>query len=205
MKPGQVIGYGKRGPIRLQAGGTAMFNLEQLSFRGRNDNGSETTATWKATENTNWSQSVDTNFRVRFVCQVLEAAGGSSTMQLQYNRNAIGWNDVTTTSSVVKAVTSGNVTNGTATTDQIGGTGTFNAGSISTDGLADVVSLSASAHTEWEFVLQIVAGDVVDQDTIQLRGIYSGDSTPVYTQTPSITVSEATQIPHVALQPRRTP
>ena len=75
---------------------TAALALDQDTFRARNDNGDETTATWKAAANINWTQKVDENIRVRFVIQ--EANGSNApdmTFQLEYNLNSGGWNDVT--------------------------------------------------------------------------------------------------------------
>ena len=68
---------------------------DQDAFRARNDNGNETTATWKVAANTNWDQDVDQNFRVRFVIQETNGASvADKTFQLEYNRNGGGWNDV---------------------------------------------------------------------------------------------------------------
>jgi hypothetical protein len=170
----------------------AMFNFEQLAYRGRNDDGTQATATFKENENTPWTQAVDENFRVRFVGQEIGGATGATDMQLQYDLDGGGFLDVTTVSAVVRAVTSPNVADGTATTDQMtAGSGTFAAGTVSTDGLAASVSFAASGQTQWEFVLQIVSADATNGQTITLRGIYSGDPSPDYTQSPSITVSEA--------------
>jgi hypothetical protein len=99
----------------------------QANFRGRNDNGNEIAATWKAAADTNWTQKVDENFRVRFVVQ--ETAGISAadkTFQLEYNRNGGGWNDVNAASSVVRAWASPNVADGADTTGQWAGRGRLN-------------------------------------------------------------------------------
>ncbi len=162
----------------------------QASFQGRNDNGNETAATWKAAADTNWIQKVDENFRVRFVVQ--ETAGVSvadKTFQLEYNRNGGGWNDVTAASSVVRAWASPNVADGADTTQQVG-SGTFvtpNAGFDEVNGLAGGTSLdfSGSDEVEVEYSVQIRSAGVANDDTIQLR-VKSLDS---YTSTPTVTVS----------------
>ena len=78
--------------------------FDQDSFRGRNDDGNETTATWIASTNSDWSQVMDTNFRMRFVVQETgDGAQADQTFQLEYNLNGGGWNDVTGASSVVRA------------------------------------------------------------------------------------------------------
>jgi hypothetical protein len=110
---------------------------DQDSFRARNDNGSETASTWSAAADTDWTQMVDKNFRLRF--QVQENAGVADTgktFQLEYNRNGGGWNDVTGSSFVIKASATANVSDGVDTTQQLG-SGTYigtNAGFDETDG-----------------------------------------------------------------------
>ena len=57
---------------------TAAF--DQDSFRGRNDDGSEAAATWKANANVNWTQSVDENFRRRLAARTTIISRASSTI-----------------------------------------------------------------------------------------------------------------------------
>ena len=64
---------------------------QQDAFRGRNDDGTEATATWIALINTNWSQAVDVNFRVRFNIHQSSGGGGPLVCQLQYNLASAGW------------------------------------------------------------------------------------------------------------------
>jgi len=171
---------------------TATF--DQDSFRGRNDDGSETAATWIAAANTNWTQDADTTFRLRFLVQ--ETAGGALNnkgCQWQYRLNAGTWTNITTTSTVCKAVDSPNLVDATDTTQQLGA-GTFiatNAG-ITEDGLnAGVADFAGNDETEFEAPLQIISGDVTDADTLEIR-LVDEDGTTVldaYTNTPSITVN----------------
>ena len=98
---------------------------EQVSFRGRNDDGSETTATFIAALNTNWTQDSGALFRIRF--DILEDAGGAvnnKPFKLQYNLASGGWNDVDAASSVVQSLASDNLTDAEDTTQQLGGGGT---------------------------------------------------------------------------------
>jgi hypothetical protein len=178
---------------------TAAWN--QVAFRGRNDDGNETTATWKDTQNTNWTQAVDENFRVRL--EVQETAGcakNNVVWRLQYNLNAAGWVDCSAASSVVRASASANFTDGAATTSQLTvGTGTFQGGAPTTGGMDEgdcnaggaSMDMSASGHSEAEFSVQIRSADVSNGDTVQLRITDSGVAFASYTATPSITVSEA--------------
>lgn len=167
-------------------------SLSQTQYRGRNDDGSETTATWKANANTDWTQPVDESFRVRFVVQ--ETAGGAEnnvTFQLQYNLNGAGWLDVTTASAVVRGVDT-QLADTSPTTDQIGGSGSFLAGEQCEDGLADISrpSFAGNDHSEVEFGVQLLGADVDDADSIQLRVVRSGGSLEAWTATPTITASE---------------
>lgn len=172
-------------------------SLDQAGFRGRNDDGSESAATWTATANSDWAQAVDQNFRVRFLVQ--ETAGGTENnvlLQLQYNLNGAGWNNVTDLSSVVRASDSAHLTEGESTTQQIGA-GTFitpNSGVDEVDGIAgqgNDIDFAGSDEVEVEYCCQLLAADVADQDTVQLR-VVRGDGTVLesYTNTPSLTVSE---------------
>ena len=167
--------------------------LDQDSFRGRNDDGSETTATWKAAANTNWSQDVDTNFRVRFLYQ--ETAGGNPanlSLQLQYNLASAGWNNVTGASSVVRSSLSANFVDLDATTQQLG-VGTFDPGVMEElDGLTGTgADIGASEESEVEFCVQIRSADVTNAQTLQLRIVKEGGTVlDTYTNTPTITVVE---------------
>jgi hypothetical protein len=167
--------------------------LDQDSFRGRNDDGSESTATWKAAANTNWSQATDEIFRVRFLIQ--EDSGGSLNNQafsLQYRKNGGTWTAVAAqgaTSDAVRYADSTNVADGDATTQQLG-SGTFVAGSVEEVDPSVSISFAGNDETELEYVLEIYSGQAAGGDTIDLRVVKS-DSTllDTYTNTPAITVS----------------
>jgi hypothetical protein len=165
-------------------------SFTQASFRGRKDDGDETAASWKANADTDWTQKVDENFRVRFVVQETSGiAAADKTFQLEYNRNGTGWNDVNGASSVARAWVSPNVGDGDNTTQQVG-SGTFvapNAGFDEADGLAGGASLdfSGSDEVEVEYCLQIRSADVSNDDTIALR-VKGLDA---YTNTPTVTVN----------------
>lgn len=169
-------------------------SIFQKHFRGRNDDGTQTTATWKAAEDANWSFGTDTNLRVRFT--IGNEGTGNKTftnLQLEYNKNGAGWNAVTSASSVVRSATSANVTDATATTQQLtSGLGNFVAGEICTDGVGASKTLQSptpNEFTEYEYVVQIRSGDVSAGDTIQLRVTGNGSAfNGGYSQTPTITV-----------------
>jgi hypothetical protein len=167
----------------------------QSAYRGRsgdtvaiNDN-----TTWAANLNVGWSQDVDVTFRVRIEVEETATANQNNTLspQLEYNLGGAGWNPVTTTSSVVKAVASGQFNEGDATTNILSSSALgFVASTGSEDGLAGNATLS-NQHTEAEFSVQILSGDVVNNDTIELRISNAGVALNTYSQTPSITVVEA--------------
>ena len=182
---------------------TAMevWNIE--GFRYRNDDGTETTATWVYNENTDGTLEVDTNYRMRLDVDAEHTAGGSFalTPTWQYQLNGGTWTAITGSSSVVKAVTSVNVSDGTATTAQIAQvTDTFVASEITTDGVSPATStMGSDSHTECELVFQIVGADVNDADTIGMRVL---DDTTAITPTalPAIEVNKTGAQADVALR-----
>lgn len=169
--------------------------VTNTAFRGRHDDGSETTATWKAAKDTDFGTTPDVNFRLRFV--VAETAGGTAKnvdahFQYRHIEGTNTWTDVTTTSSVVRAFLSPNFAEGDTTTQQVG-TGTFvgtNAG-MTEDGEAITSGDLVSSELEVEACLQIRSVDTATGDTIEMRTSIDGAApggTPVL---PIITVGEA--------------
>ena len=173
---------------------TAAWN--EKSFRGRNDDGNETTATWIANQSTNWTQLTDTNFRVRLEVQETAACGKNNVVwQLQYNKNSAGWVTVNGTSANVRSSASPNLADAANVTDQLtAGTGTFQGatGFDEVNGAAGGASMdiAASGHSEPEFCVQILSGDVADADSIQLRITDNGTAFASYDAMPTITVSK---------------
>jgi hypothetical protein len=174
---------------------------DQAGFRGRNDDGDEATATWKQPENTNWSQAVDENFRVRFV--VDDTAYGNvisatQIMRLQRRLNAGTWTNVDAASAVVRIFASPNEADSAATTRQLtSGVGDFEVGQFDEgNGLSNISpggdsDCSYGRLSEVEHCMQIISTDVVDSDVIELRMIHqTGELFALYSQVPSITVSE---------------
>jgi hypothetical protein len=174
-------------PIIQGGGGTS---LTQSGFRGRNDDVTLTTNTWTHALNTNWTQNVDTNFRVRFSV-LCEGMAASITPQLQYDLNNSGtWNNVTGTSSVVRASLSTLFNDDAGTTQLISG-GTFIAGRADeNDGTtAGITFTTVPQVTEVEFCVQIRSADVADGNTVQLRVVNTATALNTYSFSPSITVN----------------
>ena len=145
-----------------------------VAFRGRKDNGDQTNATWIAPQNEGFIQDEDDKHRMRFEVQETSGFGLSVPFsgQLVSSLNGGAWTAVSTTSSVIKSVSSGIVGNGTATTDQLtAGTGTFRPGTVdSNDGIAVTgAAFGANEHTELEFIVQFVPTDLVIGDIVELR------------------------------------
>lgn len=172
------------------------INADQPQFRGRNDDGNQTTATWIAALNTNWSQNTDANFRLRITMQAQAGAGITSPVAptLWVSKNGGAYTQVTSASSVARLFTSSNVTDLTATTQQISsglGAG-FAAGSVNTStptGTSATITAGGNPLTEHEWCLQIRGVDVSNADTLQFeQRTSSGGVLSSYTVIPSLTV-----------------
>lgn len=169
---------------------------DQDSFRGRNDDGNETGASWKTgSPNQNWTQAVDENFRVRFLVQNTNSkVGYNQSFRVQCNYNGGGWFDVTAESSILRASASDYLTDGADTTQQLG-SGAFitdNNGVEDGDGYTTACpTFTAGGEWEGEYCLQIIGADVEHNYTFQLQ-LELNDNTLLdyYTNTPTITVNK---------------
>lgn len=156
--------------------------------------GTESGSTIIGTQNNQQTIDVDTNFQVRILLQ--ETSGTADVfenLQWEYELNSSAiWVNVTTTSSVLQAVNSTNLTDGNDTTSRLtGGGGTFitpNAW-ITEDGNSANLSYAASEHCEALLSCQIIGTDVSDGDQILVR--VDGSPNPSYTQTADIDVNKA--------------
>src|SRR6478735_5493986 len=154
--------------------------IGQAAFRLRNDDGNETTATWKAAQNSNVTQQCDTNLRVRFLMQNTgTTASNNLVAQLEVSLNAGAYANVSASSTVVRSSASPNVTDAANITQQLtGGTGTFIGltGYDEVDGAAGGASLDipASGNFEVEYSVQIRSADVANGDIIHLKVTNAG-------------------------------
>ena len=167
------------------------LSLFQASFRARNDNGSETTATWMAAKNTNVSLAANTKVRMRFA--LTSSVGATFTPDLYYSYNAGAYTALTNSSSYITTTSSSNVTNGTNTTYQLGDTGTWYTGSICVGPsyIAGSLTMGSSSVTEVEFCLLLAAG-LSPGDTIALKVYNSATGIATYFYIPIITISGST-------------
>jgi hypothetical protein len=169
-------------------------NLHQSHFRFGRDSGTESTHTFYALEDVSIAHSPDFTFLIRFCEQETGATAAANTdAQLQCNKNGGAWQNVTTTSSIVKAVVAAAFANADNCTKRLSGTGTFEASGqgCCEDGLSGGAQndIAASGNSETEFSIQIVGADVVHGDVIGLR-FTSPDWAVTYDVNATVTVSK---------------
>jgi hypothetical protein len=138
-------------------------SLRQVNYRWRKDDGSETTATWLAAENTQANISDMSNVRLRYEFDNDNGIGDYAVIRkgLEFSSdNGLTWNLLTNpATNPFQYAVSPNVTNGTLTTAQITATtavGTFVPGQIITNGTGQF-ELYDLEKTELEWVLQPTA------------------------------------------------
>lgn len=171
---------------------TISTTYQQYAFRLRNDDGSQTSATWVASQNTNASLNVDTNYRVRFGIIGNGPSGWSSqTFNLYCSKNGGSYNAIAS-GQAVKYSASSNFAQGADSTIQLDAVGAFiddNNGMCESGGATN--SGGDGSAFEVEYSIQIDSGQVANGDTITLR-VYRGTTAlNTYTYTPSITVVES--------------
>lgn len=178
-----------------------IFALTQRAYRFYNDNGSESTGTAAAAENT--ALVVKPNGTKQYILRIGLGETGAGSIngattddyQLQRSYDGGAYANVTTTSTVVKAFASGNLTDAGVTTNRASdplsdGGGSFVAGEISETGLITDRQITANNFTEFVYTVEVVAADVTDGKNIDFRVLLNGATTNVtYTVTPRITVS----------------
>lgn len=176
-------------------------NLHTTHFRFGIDELAEDTHGWHAAEDVNPAQgviAVDTTFLLRFTVQETGGTAAANTdQQFQCRKNTDPWQDITTTSTIAKAVAAIPFTNGQACTKRLSGTGTFevSGAGCTEDGLSGGApnDIAASGNSETECGLQMVGADVAGNDVIEFR-LTSPDFTITNDVVPSITVAGATTL-----------
>lgn len=186
---GEIVkheGYWYDGPLALVS---PMAAWDQDSYAFYDDDGSESAATIIGSANNQQTLTVDTFYHCRILVQETGGSDGNlNTPEWEYNHAGGGWVNVTTSSSVIQAVDSANLTNGGDTTQRLGG-GTFigtNAW-VREDGLTPTLNFPVG-NEECESVLsfQVIGTDVADGDEILLR-MFNMDS---YTRNADIDVDK---------------
>lgn len=179
----------------------------QIEYRFRNDDGSETTATWMAALNTDVTVPLDTVFRLRIGLEAGIDNPPSTWYDLKYRVNGGAWQDFDASGAVVPAFSSDpGVVNSMATTQQFGSEGIFTAGAVD-EGSGGVPSkdLNGGQQTEYEYVIEIPSGGlIVAGDVIEFACIpESANPQMVLTEIPAVTVGSGA-IQHTIGQPSST-
>lgn len=183
--------------------------LTQSTFRGRNDDGNEVTATYKPGVNgDNWSQEVNQNFRIRFeVTWVGDAVTPevvlSARLQFRYTPISTGipgaWVNVNTGTEDFFGVTSSSTTgffDGQDCTQQIGAGAPYetnNNGCDDSNGLAGPCTLTGVGpgfgdQAEFEYCLVIIGDDVANGDIFEFRIVNGATLFDAYADIPQVTV-----------------
>ncbi len=171
--------------------------FSQAAFRFYDD-GTEAGSTAIAAQDTNISRNLasgNRNHQLRLRVQETNAASGAATddYQLQYSKNGGAYTNVTGASANVRGFNSASLSDGVATTNRLGaGTGSFVAGVIAEDGLADNHQITASNYTEYLFSLTLVSADLASTDTLDFRILRNGATIAAYSVTPRITITKVT-------------
>jgi hypothetical protein len=173
---------------------------DQDTFRGRNDDGNETAATWKAAAGADFSQNADDKFRLRFLvqCTVAGAAGFKPTIYYRKNSGAGygAWAVVSATFiigvSVVARANSTFLTHGADTTQQLGA-GTFIADNNGVIELGALNTLTTEVNKEWEVEVVLFLSRTQNNpgDLFQFKITNDGVDLDTYTDTPIVTVADA--------------
>lgn len=169
-------------------------NLHTTHYRFGIDELAESTHGWYAAEDANPAQGVIGYgvFLLRFnVQETGGTAAGNVDNQFQCRLNGGAWQNVTTTSTIVRAVAAIPFTNGQDATKRLSGTGTFEASGdgCTEDGLSGGPQndIAASGCSETECGLQIQDADVIGGDVIEFQ-ITSPDFPVTNDVVPAITV-----------------
>lgn len=168
-------------------------SFRQESFRFRNDDGSETTATWKAAINTNANEKPYVRYRCRFLIQQTVANANRNftrNYKLRYSLNGGGYTDLGAQNAAnhpIRYADSPNITDNEATTQQIG-SGSFVTGAMCETGDTGTITFTSGSlsETEVEFVIEIYGGLLTPFDTLDLR-VFETNNTVLadYTETPT--------------------
>ncbi|MDD5149001.1 MAG: T9SS type A sorting domain-containing protein [Flavobacterium sp.] len=175
-------------------------SFQQTAYRWRNDDGNETTATWKA--NTNTASVVDfinSPIRLRFqVGETVGMAGGAlATQLLQYSKNGGAYVTITeSNTNDFRFVNSSFISDGTATTQQIPSGSFFGSGLFRSNSSSINVNIGASNVTELEYCIVPTSNyDNTATYTFQIASLsaYSQNATlspnPSYCTTPKPTIT----------------
>lgn len=167
---------------------------EQNYFRFRDDDDSEAAATWRELLNIDTiyeAGDLDVNNRLRIgVAETGGNIGANEDVQFQYSLNSGAWTNISTTSSVVKAIATAHFNDMDDTTQQLTSGGFDGSTSCSETGECGGNQLDppANGFSEVELCFQVISGDVSDGDTIDIR-VLLDLALDEWNQVPRITIS----------------
>lgn len=180
--------------------------LDQIHSRWRNDDGSETTATWRRSEDTAATAAIGVTRRLRIeVSNEGTQSSGSTTYRLEYGLKASTCDAIASWTAVTAAAPGGsdkfqmhdssNLTDGNATTDVAGGltneNTTFVAGQVKDTGNQTTgITLTTSQFTEIEYSIKPTS-NAVATEIYCFRVTNAGSTTNFnYTVYPELTVGD---------------
>lgn len=200
---GSVGGPGAQGLIVITYT-VETTDAEQEGFRWRADDGSESGATWFATQDTDINRGQNLNTRLRILVNASSTAATTTEQyRLEYKLSTdSSWTVASTTdgSAAVKIAASAHVSNA-STTAQLSPpsgrtTDDFVAGEIQDDSnLTGSITLGPDNYTELEWVIQLTDNATIGE-IYDFRVTTDGSALGTYTVTPQITVSEPAPTPN---------
>lgn len=173
-------------------------SYNQKFYRFYNDDGSESTATAIASQDTlivrTFGSFENSNISIRILIQEEGGIGGGSTTddwQIQYRRNSGSWTNISGGDSYVQPYNSSNLTDQGATTNRLtGGTGSFVSGKVSLDGLVDDSQVTTSNYSEFLFAILLVGINLANLDILEFRLLRNTLTLESYTLYPQINISK---------------
>lgn len=166
----------------------------QTHFRWRADDGGEASATWLAAEDVPISLARGSQCRLRVGVAMSAGIGSPVVYKLQVSKNGGAHQDVTTSSTVVRAVgTLDGYANHDPTTSQLTAVGTFTAGTIqSQDGSTTSLAYVSGGCYDLEWCL-LAANENEAGDQLQFRVVIStGAALDTYSETPVMNLLPST-------------
>ncbi|MBA4388176.1 MAG: hypothetical protein C0404_09360, partial [Verrucomicrobia bacterium] len=192
-------------PIVAYGGGIPTWVEEH--YRWRNDDGSESTAGWKAAADTaTTNQARYQNIRLRFVISNTGAASGTVTPQVEFSASTNGpWTALSTETNGATAfemTTTAGYANGDSSTAQLTGTGSWAAGKVvekPSNNTISAVTVNTNAHTEVEYCFRATA-KAAGGTPYYFRASNAGSILNTYARIAQLTMApgEANEAPRIA-------
>jgi len=171
--------------------------VTQSHYRFGIDELAESTHGWLAAEDTSGiTRAPASTFLLRFTLQCDGTLLSNIDAEFQVRKNGGAYQNITTASTIVKAVTTVAFANGDNTTKRLSGTGTFETTSAgcTEDGISGgtAFDIVANGNGETECALQVVDADVAGGDLLEFRLTRDGGTLlDTYAVTPSLLVNKA--------------